>query len=154
PLVCCDAEHLPFPAEQFDDIVASDVLEHSREQARLLAESARVVKPSGTLFLVTQNRFTLRPEPCVRVWGVGFLPRKWMGPYVRWVRKIPYEHVRLLSYFELRRLLCAAGFQAVRIMLPSIGADERARFSRWEKIQIALYEAFKRLPPLRYVLYL
>ncbi|MBI3656732.1 MAG: methyltransferase domain-containing protein [Acidobacteria bacterium] len=154
PLVCCCAEYLPFLDEQFDRVTAGDVLEHSVDQQRLLAESARVLKPGGTLFLVTQNRFTLRLEPCVRVWGVGFLPRPWMNAYVRWARRIPYHRVHMVSYVELRRLLRKAGFQAVRVMLPDISTGERRLMTGWEKIQIAVYNGLKRLPIIRMILYL
>lgn len=154
PLVCGCAEYLPFSANAFDRIVAGDILEHSREQSRMLGEAARTLKRDGTFFLITPNRFSVRPEPCVQVWGVGYLPRRWMNTYVRWVRKVPYENVRLLSLFELRRMLAAAGFAGVRWVLPSLSASERGRFSRWERIQIGIYETLKRLPLLRYLLYL
>src|SRR5262249_32649648 len=151
PLLCGNAEYLPFPPEHFDHVVGLDVLEHSQQQDRLLEESARVLKPGGALFLLTPNRFSLRPEPCVRVWGVGFLPRKWMSRYVRWVRQIPYENVRLLSCFEIRRRLWRAGFPSVRLALPRIDIGDLGRFSRWERWQIALYEALRRWPLVRWL---
>jgi 2-polyprenyl-3-methyl-5-hydroxy-6-metoxy-1,4-benzoquinol methylase len=50
-----DGEHLPFDDNSFDAGINFEVLEHTPDPARLLAELARVVKPSGTVIVTTPN---------------------------------------------------------------------------------------------------
>lgn len=52
-------ENLPFPDESFDIVYCCDVLEHVRDLERVIAESSRVLRPSGVYFYDTINR-TLR----------------------------------------------------------------------------------------------
>lgn len=42
---------LPFPAQSYDTIVCSEVIEHIREDGQAVSELARVIKPTGTLIL-------------------------------------------------------------------------------------------------------
>lgn len=44
-----DLRELPFPDETFDVVLATEVLEHIREQSQALAELTRVLRPGGTL---------------------------------------------------------------------------------------------------------
>jgi ubiquinone/menaquinone biosynthesis C-methylase UbiE len=118
-LVCCAAEALPFQSETYDVVIAGDVVEHVADQRLFARECARVLRPGGMLFIATPNRYSLALEPHVRLWGVGFLPRGVARGYVERVRKAPYDHVRLLSSFALRRLLEAEGF-GVTIEPPAV----------------------------------
>jgi ubiquinone/menaquinone biosynthesis C-methylase UbiE/uncharacterized protein YbaR (Trm112 family) len=154
PLVCCCAEYLPFPDARFDIILAEDVLEHVRCQESTLSECRRVMTHQGMLFLATPNRFSLTPEPHVRVWGVGFLPRKWMNAYVQWVKGISYENIKVLSYMELKKLLNKCQFTKHQILLPSISREEAQYFSPIQRMQLAVYNVVKKIPVLRLALYL
>jgi 2-polyprenyl-6-hydroxyphenyl methylase/3-demethylubiquinone-9 3-methyltransferase len=49
-------EALPFPAASFDVVYCCDVLEHVTDLGRVIAESARVLRPGGTYFYDTINR--------------------------------------------------------------------------------------------------
>ncbi len=106
-LACAFAEQLPFRDGTFDVINATDVIEHViHGQEALVREIYRVLKAGGVGYFNSPNRYNLfGPEPHVRVWFVGFLPRRWMDAYVRRVRGVRYTSVRLLSYGELSRLL-------------------------------------------------
>jgi ubiquinone/menaquinone biosynthesis C-methylase UbiE/uncharacterized protein YbaR (Trm112 family) len=152
PLVCCCSENLPFRDDSFDLTVAEDVLEHVREQETSLKETHRVLKSDGMLFIGTPNRFSVTSEPHVRVWGVGFLPRKWMNSYVKFVKGISYEHIRVLSFPELKKLLKKSYFADHHILLPTITEEELKDFSKFEKAQVALYELVKKIPIARNVL--
>lgn len=140
PLVCCYAEHLPFEEDSFDLIVAEDVIEHVQSQEHMLRESYRVIKHGGVFYLKFPNRLSLAPEPHVRVWGVGFLPRRWMNAYVHWRAAVPYENTRLLSFFETRRLLRHNSFGRFQIMIPPIPEHELRHFSNLRKRAAAVYE--------------
>lgn len=152
PLVCACAEHLPFKSGTVDLVVADAVIEHTQNQTGLLREANRLLRDRGILELSTVNRFSLTPEPHVRLWGVGFLPRSWMGAYVRLVRGISYRQHRLLSAFELTRLLRRAGFDKHQCSLPTLGGSELARMSAAEKSLFRIYCFLRRLPVVRHLL--
>lgn len=59
-LVADIAEHLPFEAEQFDDVVASLVLHYLEDWSGALAELRRVLRPGGRLVVVV-NHPVIRP---------------------------------------------------------------------------------------------
>lgn len=54
-LVLVDADKLPFPADSFDKIVMSEVIEHVQDEKRCLSEAYRVLKPGGIFALTTCN---------------------------------------------------------------------------------------------------
>jgi len=135
-LVCGNAEQLPFRDQGFAAVIAGDVIEHVADQAATLAESHRVLKPGGRLFMATPNRFSLAPEPHVGVWGVGFLPRNWMPGYVRLVRRIDFRAIRTLSYAGWSRMLARSPFGEVSIRSPALPATEVAAMP-WIKRSLA-----------------
>jgi 2-polyprenyl-3-methyl-5-hydroxy-6-metoxy-1,4-benzoquinol methylase/uncharacterized protein YbaR (Trm112 family) len=115
PLICANAEHLPFAGGSFDRVTANDLLEHVVAPSQVLEECRRVVTPRGYCYLATNNRYSLAPEPHVRVWGVGFLARGLQAPYVWSARGHSYQNVRLLSARELRRLAARAGLRCANV---------------------------------------
>jgi len=147
PLVCCNAEHLPFAPGTFDRVVSLGTLEHCLDADRALDESARVLRSGGTLHLRTVNRYSLLAEPHVGVWGVGFVPRRWADDYVRWRSGQRYEHHRPLSPREVRRGLSAAGFDAVHVAPAALLSADRARAGPLATVA-PLYEAARRVPGL------
>lgn len=105
-LVCDSGEKLPFEDETFDLIIATDVIEHVANQEKFLKEAHRVLQRYGFFYFNSPNRFNIfGPEPHVRVWGVGFLPRRYISKFVKAIKGVDYKGKRLLSYFELLRLL-------------------------------------------------
>jgi SAM-dependent methyltransferase len=151
-LICCSAEHLPFPDETFDTVVGLHVLEHTKDQQAVLSETGRTLKPAGLCFFSTPNRYSLGPEPCVRVWGVGFLPRFLADGYVRLVKGVPYRHIRLLSWLELRRLLSRSGLGQWSIAPPQIAECEQKYVSDFVRTLIKVYNMVRRVPVLSFVL--
>lgn len=145
-LVCCCAEHLPFADETFDLVLAENVIEHTARQQALLAESFRVLKPGRALLGVTVNRWSLAGEPHVRVWGVGWLPRRWMSAYVKLRRGVPYENVRLLSLMELGRMLRAAAFRPAQVRLPRLADVELEGLGSFESKLARAYNRIKDWP--------
>jgi ubiquinone/menaquinone biosynthesis C-methylase UbiE/uncharacterized protein YbaR (Trm112 family) len=147
-LACCAAEEPPFPRAAFTVVAASDVIEHVPNQWRFVNGAATVLEPGGTLFLATPNRFSLGLEPHVRLWGVGWLPLGLAKRYVMAVRKAPYDHVRLLSSIDLRKLMRAEGLQ-VTIVPPEIPPGTQALYSGPELRLVKLYNRLRRLAPVR-----
>jgi ubiquinone/menaquinone biosynthesis C-methylase UbiE/uncharacterized protein YbaR (Trm112 family) len=138
-LVCCCAQFLPFRANQFDLVVAGNVIEHTMDQQPVVSEAHRVLSPAGVFFAATCNRFSIGREPHVRVWGVGWLPRAWMNGYVRAIRGVPYENVRLVSLLGLRQLVRKAGFDAAQIAPPKFSPGEQRGLSARERAVLTIY---------------
>jgi 2-polyprenyl-3-methyl-5-hydroxy-6-metoxy-1,4-benzoquinol methylase len=147
-LACCAAEELPFARGSFAVVAASDVIEHVPNQWRFVNGGATVLAPGGTLFLATPNRFSLGLEPHVRLWGVGWLPLGLAKRYVQAVRKAPYDHVRLLSSVDLRKLMRAEGLE-VTIVPPEIPPGTQALYQGPELRLVKLYNRLRRLAPVR-----
>jgi SAM-dependent methyltransferase len=114
-LVCGNAERLPFADGSFRRILSLGMLEHCADRPAVFGEARRVLGGGGLLRFRTVNRFTLLREPHVGVRGVGFLPRSWADPYVRWRTGRGYDHHDPAGSGELRGGLRAAGFRDVRI---------------------------------------
>jgi SAM-dependent methyltransferase len=141
PLVCACAEDLPVAGSTFSAVIAGDAIEHVGDQAATLAEAYRVLKPGGRLFLAAPNRFSLAPEPHVQIWGVGFLPRRWMPTYVRCVRKIDFRAIRTLGYGEWKDLLRASPFASGRISIPPLPEGDLRPFGLLKRVVARLYNA-------------
>ena len=148
PLVCCCAEHLPFPDDTFELAVSFATLEFVRDPGRVLGESARVLTPRGAMLLSTVNRYSLAREPHVYLWGVGFLPRRWQSRYVRWRRDVDFEKIRLLSLWELDRM-ASRHFAARRFEPADIPDEAFGALSRSERRLVTAYRMMKRMPLLR-----
>jgi SAM-dependent methyltransferase len=133
PLACACAEGLPLKDASVGGVVAGDVIEHVADQRETLAEAYRVLEPGGRLVMASPNRYSLAPEPHVQVWGVGFLPRRWMGPYVQLVRKIDFRAIRTLGYAEWARVLGVSPFGGGEVVVPPLPSDDLAHFSPFKR---------------------
>jgi SAM-dependent methyltransferase len=139
PLACGCAERLPLRDRSMAGVVAGDVIEHVADQGATLAESHRVLAPGGRLFLASPNRFSLAPEPHVQVWGVGFLPRPWMAPYVRWRRGLDFRAIRTHGRRGWERLLRRSPFRSGTIRAPGLPPGDLAGFGRLKRLLARLY---------------
>lgn len=153
-LLCAVAEHLPFPDDAFQLVVGGDVIEHTPKQSELVREAHRVLADGGALFLATPNRWSLAPETHVKVWGVGFLPRAWRAPYVRWVRHSAYANISPLNYFDARALMRRTRFSEWKILLPDFHPTHVAQLPAWQRAVVPLYHALKSLPLIKGLVYL
>lgn len=151
-LICCGADALPFATNTFDTVSSVALLEHVPDASAVLAECARVAESSGRVFVWTSNRFSLAPEPHVRVWGVGFLPRRLMPAYVRWRRGLAYERKHLLSMWELARGLRRASLGRVRFLAPAIATVDLVHVGGAERLAARLWSFLRRVPLIRRVL--
>lgn len=150
PLVCACAEDLPLPAAALAGVVAGDVIEHVADQAATLAEVHRVLRPGGRAFLASPNRFSLAPEPHVQVWGVGYLPRRWMCGYVRWTRGADFRAIQTLGYGEWALLLRSSPFGGGRVSSPPLPCEDLANFGPLKRWVARLYNAVVATRPGRF----
>ena len=129
-IVCANAEHPPFRPGSFELVVANDLFEHVREPSRAAAMAARMLRPGGRLYAASTNRYSLAPEPHVRLFGVGWLPRSWQSGYVRFRRGHAYDKVRPVSGGELRKLIAGAGLEAGRVAAAPVFAGHLGGLER------------------------
>jgi ubiquinone/menaquinone biosynthesis C-methylase UbiE len=57
-VVCGSIEHMPFPDNSFDIVIAQWVLEHVADAAKTAKEVARVLKPGGVFLFITPNAWS------------------------------------------------------------------------------------------------
>jgi ubiquinone/menaquinone biosynthesis C-methylase UbiE len=151
-LICCCADYLPFPEGFFDTVGSVSLLEHVSNAEVVIRECGRVVRKNGRVFVWSSNRFSLAPEPHVRVWGVGFLPRRLMPAYVKWRRGMAYNKKRLLSCFEMRSLFKKAGFGSAEFSLPVITKADWENLRGFERLGARVFSWAAGIPLLREVL--
>jgi 2-polyprenyl-3-methyl-5-hydroxy-6-metoxy-1,4-benzoquinol methylase len=137
-----ESEHLPIASGTAGLITCIEVLEHVSDQARTVAEFHRVLEDDGRLYLTTPNRFSLGREPHVRLWAMGYLPRRWMDPYVRWRLGIPYTGKCNPSYAELSRLFRRQFGNRWRVV-----REKRATYT----MQGRMASILSRIPPLGFL---
>jgi SAM-dependent methyltransferase len=145
PLVAASADRLPWPDGSFETVVADSVLEHLDEPARAVREWTRVLRPGGRLLVWSPNRYTLTTDPHLCLWGLGWLPRRWLPGYLR-LRGCRAWPPRTLSALEARRIAESAGLGDVEVEPPTIPASWARSRPRRERAAIRVYTAARRLP--------
>lgn len=51
-----EVEKMPFPKKYFDKVIMSEIIEHVKDDMKVLKEARRVLKPGGVLILTTPNK--------------------------------------------------------------------------------------------------
>lgn len=138
-LVAACGDHLPFPDGAFSLVAAEGVLEHVERKDVLLRECLRVRRRGGALLARTVNRFAAGPEPHVWLMMLGYLPRPWQDPYVRWRRGTPYTKIHLPSYGSLSQLLRKVGHSDLEVRAPRFSDADLAWRPPQERKLLELY---------------
>ena len=146
-LVACAADRLPFAREEFDLVVAADVIEHVPDHVATISEAYQVLRRGGTFWLSTPNRYSLTPEPHVRLFGVGWMPHRLARRYVRRMRSTDYTSIHMVSLRRLKAMLQSTG-GTVRIVAPGIAGALRERYPVLMRLAIDLYDLARRVPIL------
>jgi SAM-dependent methyltransferase len=142
-VVACPGEVLPFLDGSVDVVLGADVIEHVPDAAAFARSCLRVLRPGGRLWLSTPNRLSPTPEPHVRLWGVGLLPRRLALAYVRRARGVDYEDIHTLTLWSLRRALAGTG-ATVAIMAPPIAGAVRSGYPPVARAAIGVYNRLAR----------
>lgn len=153
---------LPFPDASFDVVLSNHVIEHvgdSGQQARHLAELARVLRADGIGYLAVPCRWML-VEPHFKLPFLSWLPQPVADAYVRWAGKGSHYDCRPLTVQGLEAMLGEAGFafvqhhgDALRLTFELERPD--AKLYRWllKPIPDAAYVMLRRIfPTLIYTL--
>ena len=104
---------LPFSDASFDVIIFNHVIEHVGErddQARMLAEIRRILRPGGLLYLAVPNRWTL-VEPHYRLPFLSWLPRSIADLWLRALNRNTWYDCRPFGHRELLKFIRESGFQ-------------------------------------------
>ncbi len=150
-LVAASADRLPYPDASFDAVVTDSVLEHLDDPRAALQEWARVLRPGGTVLVWSPNRFALTVDPHVRLWALGWLPRRWMPAYVRWRRGGAWPPP-CLSVGEVRRMASGCGFDGVEVEPPAIPEGWARSRPAMQRRVIAAYSMARRVGGVRSIL--
>ncbi|MBD2391784.1 class I SAM-dependent methyltransferase [Aphanizomenon flos-aquae NRERC-008] len=90
-------ERIAYPANTFDAITMSHVIEHVSKPVVLLQECYRILKPGGYLVLVTPN---------INSWGHTIFRYNWRGLE-------PPRHLHLFAQNTIRKCATEAGFNNI-----------------------------------------
>lgn len=94
-----DGRDLAFADESFDAVTIIDAIEHIRDTERLFAESARVLRPGGELYVTYANSNSLNQ---IVMGALGY------PPFVT-----NHQHLHEFDADEIDGLLAGAGFEVV-----------------------------------------
>jgi len=95
---CGDLKTMALPAESFDAVILSHVIEHVPQPCDLLTECARVLKPGGRLVMLTPN---------AESFGLDYYGRCWRGLE-------PPRHLQIFSQSSLEQIVKKAGLKMVK----------------------------------------
>jgi len=139
-LIAAMLEQPVMPAEFFDFIKCTDVIEHVQDPTVAAANLSKSLAHGGAMFVLTPNKYCFwLPEPHVRLWGVQFLPAALADWYVKRRIGIPYGNVaRLLSYRSFRRLLLGTGLRVHSIPIEDKHLNPTSRRGQRMKRLLAL----------------
>ncbi len=92
-----ELSHLSLPAASFDRVICTEVLEHTKEPAAVLAEIRRLVRPGGVAVITVPNDpLILRLKDVVRRTPAGWI----LGKRVNWGGDEFHLHVWTPAEFE------------------------------------------------------
>lgn len=150
PLVCANAEALPFRDGAFARVTGESVLENLADARAGMRECRRVLARGGALWLTTPNRRSLGPDPHLGVLAGGWWPERRLRAHAARAGQV-FPRRRLFSVRELRRELAGAGFTAIRLALPRFATAQTSTLSAPLRLIVAGYHLARRIPGVRTV---
>lgn len=124
-------EPFPFANAAFDYVLSREGIEHFEDQAHLINECARVLKPGGCLVVTTPNITNLRARLSYLLTGQRTL-RRGLVNEIQTLRgsseygRLYHGHAFLIDYFRLRYLLRLAGFDKIQVYTDSYSSTSMA----------------------------
>jgi ubiquinone/menaquinone biosynthesis C-methylase UbiE len=108
---------LPYPKKYFDNIICSEVLEHIENDAKVMQELNRVLKPGGHIYITVPNEnYSLLWDPINKVRGALGLGH--FSPMDRFLGGVwALGHKRLYSVGNLEKLVEDAKFRIEKTKL-------------------------------------
>ncbi len=116
--IVADGCRLPFPSGHFDLVLSDYTLEHVGNPISFLAEAARVLKPNGSFFFRTPNRYHYT------AWVTQWIPFRLHRALANWAQgfsESPYERFpafyRLNTRKKILSLYRQTGFKNAEVRL-------------------------------------
>jgi 2-polyprenyl-3-methyl-5-hydroxy-6-metoxy-1,4-benzoquinol methylase len=100
-------EDATLDTDSFDAVTLAHVIEHVHDPRRVLEECQRILKPGGTLVILTPNN---------RSWGSRYFGRDWRGLE-------PPRHIHVFNVSSIKTLLEGTGLTPVRVGTLAINAN-------------------------------
>ena len=121
--VVCDAEHLPFPDNDFDLVTVAFGLRNMTDKPAALRQMHRVLKPGGKLMVLEFSKVAQPLEKIYDIYSFKVLP--WLGKRIandEASYRYLSESIRMHpGPRELAEMLRAAGFDVVRFNTMTAG---------------------------------
>jgi SAM-dependent methyltransferase len=110
-----DGRTIPFDTGIFDGVLLNEVLEHVDDEAATLREIRRVLKPTGTLIVMSPNRWFPFEGHGMRI---GNMPFGFPIPLLPWLPSWIGMRVMVARNYwprELHHVVASAGFDIVKV---------------------------------------
>ncbi|TDG15412.1 class I SAM-dependent methyltransferase [Seongchinamella unica] len=135
-VVCDDITATRLPADNFQLVLCTEVIEHIADSRAAIAGLAGLVSEEGVLILTTPQKYS----PLELFAKIAFLPG--IIQLVKWVYRepvIPTGHINLLTESELLRQVAASGLVVESAwkcgfylpLVAELGGDSGCRFLQW-----------------------
>ncbi len=124
--IAFDCHHLPFKNNSFDNIVLTEVLEHTLSPFRVLEEIRRVLTDNGQLILSVPNNMSLHN-----------IYRHLFKKYSSFITD-KSAHIAFFDYGSLLKLLSMVGFKATGVYTPYFSIPRIDKLLNWIKIRKVL----------------
>lgn len=151
PLVCANAERLPFSNGSFDAVGAESVIENVAGARAVTGEVSRVLGRPGAFFFTAANKWSLGPDPHTGLPAAGYWPeRLFQQTVARRGAVLPRRFMR--SAADLRALVEGGGFRVVRMGVPLIPEGQLAGMPGHVKLAARAYNIARKVRPARWLL--
>ena len=114
----------PFPAKNFDVVVAIEIIEHLENPRRVLRELSRIVKPGGLLVISTPNSESLR----------SLLSLVIRGHFAAFGEESYPAHISALLRVDFTRIFREAGLAPLGFRFTNVGGIPKSPAQSWQSL--------------------
>lgn len=126
-------ETIDIPAESFDVIVSSEVIEHLENPRSVAREWFRLLRPGGTLIFSTPNNESWR----------SLIALLLQGHFVYFGDTSYPAHITALLRKDIERILTEAGFYNAKFVFTNVGAIPKFPTLYWQTISVGLLKGIR-----------